>query len=429
MNENEAIQLWATLGAEGKSPTELTHASQVLPSYTVGIDPWIDRVAKRYLKSLCREAAHFKLILAPYGGGKTHFLLSLGGRGLAENFAVAYVPCSEGVGLDDSLVVYKEVVKRLQLPGRPQQGVRALVKAVVRSKRETIRKHGAPKVDVALRRWMSTIRRGDYPENAFGRVMSAALEAADTGDDSPLGDAALRWLQGDPDTLTKNEMQELRLARVPATSRKRFGRDLLLSAVKFLPEAGVHGLVLLMDEVETLFQARGRALLRILAAMRVILDVPTGVPGGVPLLGVFSATPDVLEEFRRYPALEQRMAVRGASFGEGNDLATQLPLEEVRNPETLLAEIGGKLIEVGTMATGCSFDNELQQANAQRLARVASQRSLDMDARRLFVKTWVGLLDLQSGKGEREFDFDELEDRYSGSFDSLMEIETGWYEP
>ena len=98
MNENEAGQLWATLGAEAKSPTELSRASQVLPSYSVGIDPWIDRLAGRYLKNLCREAAHFKLILAPYGGGKTHFLLSLGVRALSEKFAVSYVPCSEGVG-------------------------------------------------------------------------------------------------------------------------------------------------------------------------------------------------------------------------------------------------------------------------------------------------------------------------------------------
>ena len=259
--------------------------------------------------------------------------------------------------------------------------------------------------------------------------MKAALEAADSGDDSPIGEAALRWLQGDPDTLTKTELQELRLARVPAASRKQFGRDLLLSAVKFLPQAGVHGLVLLMDEVETLFQARGKALLRILAAMRVILDMPTGVPGGLPLFGVFSATPDVLEEFRRYPALEQRMAVRGATFGEGNDLATQLPLEEVQSQETLLAEIGEKLIEVGAIATGHSFDNELQKSNAQLLAHVASERSLDVDARRVFIKTWVGLLDFQRVEGEREFDFNELAGRYSGSFHSFIETESETYEP
>ena len=41
MNQSEAHQLWAMLGEEGKAPTELTQASQVLPSYSVGIEPWI----------------------------------------------------------------------------------------------------------------------------------------------------------------------------------------------------------------------------------------------------------------------------------------------------------------------------------------------------------------------------------------------------
>lgn len=421
MNQSEAIQLWAMLGAEGKAPTELTQASHVLPSYSVGIEPWIDRLARRYLQGVCRAAAHFKLVLAPYGGGKTHFLLTLGIRASDhENFAVAYVPCGEGVSLDNPLDVYREFVKHLQLPGQHQPGLRVLLEATARAKRDDIRQRGAPDVDAAFRLWISDVRRRDYPENAFGRVMATALQATVDGVDSPVGDAALRWLQGDVDTLGRNEMQELRLARVPAASRKQFGRNLLLSLVKFLPEAGVHGLLLLMDEVETLFQVRkGTAALRILGAMRVILDAPTGVPGGVPLFGVFSATPDVLEEFRRYPALEQRLAVRGASFDQGNDFAPQMPLDKVQGQETLLAEIGERLIEVGTIALGKRFDRELQRINAHRLAQVGSERSLDIDARRLFVKTWVNLLDIQSSEGEREIGDDELMARYSGSFESV----------
>ena len=313
MNRSEAHQLWAMLGAEGKAPTELTRASHVLPSYSVGIGPWIDRLAHLYFRDLCRNAAHFKLVLAPYGGGKTHFLLTLGIRARdQENFAVAYVPCSEGVSLDNPLDIFRECVKHLQLPGKDQPGMRVLLDATARVKRDDIRLRGVPDVDAAFRLWVSEIRRRDFPENAFGRVMAEALQATGDGVDSPVGDAALRWLQGDIETLGRSEMQELRLARVPAPNRRQFGRDLLLSLVKFLPEAGVHGLVLLMDEVERLFQhRRGAAARRILGAMRAILDAPTGVSGGVPLFGVFSATPDVLEEFRMYPALEQRLAVRG----------------------------------------------------------------------------------------------------------------------
>ena len=198
--------------------------------------------------------------------------------------------------------------------------------------------------------------------------------------------------------------------------------------VKFLPEAGVHGLVLLVDEVETLFTAKRQALLRVLAAMRVMVDIPDGVPGGVPLFGVFSAVPDILEELNKYPALQQRLTVYGASFDEGNDHATQLPLSEVQNQETLLAEIGEKLIKVGAIATGHSFDRELQYGNVQRLAHIASEQNLDINARRVFVKTWVSLLQLQTS-GEREISSEELISRYQGYFDSLKNDDLEEFEP
>ena len=324
--------------------------------------------------------------------------------------------------------MYRELVKNLYLPSENHPGLSILLNAAIKSKKEEINRHGAPDPDSAFQQWVSTIRRDDYPENAFGRVMAAALKAEDEGD-SDIGEAAFRWLQGDPDTLTKDERQELRLERTPAANRKQFGRALLLSFIKFLPTTGVHGLVLLMDEVETLFTAKGRALLRILAAMRVIVDAPAGVSGGVPLFGIFSATPDVLEELGRYEALKQRLEVRGASFDEGNDLATQLPLDKVQSQETLLAEIGKKLIEVGSSATGYSFNSELQTDNAFRLAQVASERNLEVDARRVFVKTWVNLLNIQATEGERTFRSEELTNRYQGDFESLRDAEPAEFEP
>jgi hypothetical protein len=429
MTKDEAAQLWATLAEEGKAPTELIRASHVLPSYSVAIDPWLDRLVQRYLQGLCREAAHFKLVMAPYGGGKTHFLLALGARALKENFAVAYVPCGEGVSLDNPIDLYKEFIKHLQLPSETEPGLRRFLERVVRTKREAITTHGAPDVDAAFRRWIGQIHRKEYPENAFGRVMAAALLGTDDPNASPIGEAAVRWLQCEVDTLTRDEMSELRLARVPAANRRQFGRNLLLSFIKFVPETGAHGLVLLLDEVETLFTARGKALLRVLAAMRVLLDVPTGVSGGLPMLGVFSAVPDVLDQLSRYPALEQRLAVHGADFPEGNDLATQLPLDKVESQKALLAGVGRKLIDVGRIATGHEFDGDLQAANATLLAEVAAERNLDVDARRIYVKTWVSLLNLQSIEGERNLGSEELSQRYQGHFESLRKTDSEDYEP
>ena len=146
MNRSEAFQLWALLGAEGKAPMELTQASHVLPSYSAGIEPWIGRLARLYLENLCRNGAHFKLVLAPYGGGKTHFLLTLGIRARdQENFAVAYVPFGEGVSLDSPLDVYREFVKHLQLPGQDQPGLRVLLDTIARTRRDDIQQRDVPR--------------------------------------------------------------------------------------------------------------------------------------------------------------------------------------------------------------------------------------------------------------------------------------------
>ena len=420
LERSDALQLWAVLATEGKAPTELGSARQVIPAYSVGIDGWLDRLAALYLQDLCRQYAHFKLALAPYGGGKTHFLMSLGTRALDENFAVAYIACGPGSSLDNPLDLYRAFARQLQLPGdEPTAGIRSLLKRIVSRKRLQMKEHQVSNPDAAFAAWLRQVREGQHPENAFGRVMFEALRAEWDADMAVAGDAALRWLQGDVDTLTKDERLTLRLGTLTGAAKGELGRNLLLSMIRFAREAGVHGVVLLFDEVETLFTARGRALLRVLSAMRVLVDLPNGVPGGVPMLGIFSAVPDILNELGRYPALQQRLAVVGAGFDEGNDFAAQLPLDRLDRQEQLLAAIGVRLIGVGEQALGVQFDRTLQSQNAALLAQVASERNLEVDARRLYVKSWVSLLDFQSRAGERLVSETELASRYQGHFNDL----------
>lgn len=435
MDQKEANEVWARLAEHGTAPTEITRAAHVLPSYTAGIGPWIDRLSSRYLHGtglqpgLCQSTAHIKLVLAPYGGGKTHFLQALGVRALEDGFAVSYVPCGGGVSLESPLDVHRQLIKNLLLPGKDQPGLHTLLETTSQSKRAEIERSEVPDVDRAFDRWIRSFRRTQYPETSFGRVIARALESAEHSEDSDVGDAAILWLQGELDNLRKADLQALRLANIPASSRKQFGRNIMLSTIQFLPNAGVHGLVLLLDEAETLFSDRSqKALLRLLAAMRVMVDLPDGVPGGVPLFSVFSAVPDVLDDFDRYPALKQRLAVFGASFESGNDFAPQLPLDKVQGQETLLQEIGEKLVEVGSIATNQPFDFALQQRNIQQLVRVASERNLDVDARRMFVKTWVNLLQIQATNGEREYRDEELNQRYQGDFEQLKNARIDGFE-
>jgi hypothetical protein len=229
--------------------------------------------------------------------------------------------------------------------------------------------------------------------------------------------------------LTREELIALRLAKYPAKAKNELGRNLIISMAKFAREAGLEGVVVLFDEAETMFNATGKALLRVLSAMRVIVDLPGSVSGGVPLLGVFSAVPEVLDSMTKYQALDQRMAVRGVSFEEGSDYATQLHLEKVQSQEAMLRSIGLRLFELGRSATGHEFDREIQTENATRLARVAAGRNLQIDARRLFVKTWVNILDAQAKAPEKRYSEEELADRYQGFFEMLKQSEHREAEP
>ena len=106
-----------------------------------------------------------------------------------------------------------------------------------------------------------------------------------------------------------------------------------------------------------------------------------------------------------------------------------MPLDKVQSQEKLLAEIGTKLIEVGSIATRHSFNSGLQTGNALRLAQVASERNLEVDARRVFVKTWVSVLNIQAEGEERKFGTEELTNRYQGDFESLRDAEATEFEP
>jgi hypothetical protein len=425
----DAQQIWAILAEEGKAPSELTFASQVLPAYSVGIDPWIERLTHTYLLGLCRKQAHFKIVIAPYGGGKTHFLMSLGSRALTEGYAVAYVACTQGIDLNNSLDLYRIFIKALQIPGEDRPGIKRLLNRIIQNKMKQIEVAGAPDSDIAFNHWLGNVASDEHQESAFGRIIGEALRAEYEPSQAVAGDAPLRWLRGEIDTLTKEELAALRLAKYPAKTRNELGRNLIISVARFAREAGVLGVVILFDEAETMFNATGKALLKVLSAMRVMIDSPGGVHGGVPLFGVFSAVPDILEQLGKYQALDQRLMVRGVSFEEGGNFAPQLHLDKVQSQEDLLYHIGQRLIELGNLATGHSFDHGIQESNLKKLSIISAERNLQIDARRLFVKTWVNILDAQVGLGERKYTEEELSDRYRGFFDNLRQSEQKDTEP
>lgn len=438
MDKSKAKRLLVQLAEHGVPPQELLAAGEALPMFSVGVDAWIDRLARAYLQELSRDSAHFKLVVAPYGGGKTHFLMALAVRCLAENFAVSYLQCvpdrkGAPVRIDNPLGLYAEAVGRMRINGQDGEGVSTLLEAVVERKRREIEAAGASDADAAfsmyLRHLKKTFNSGVYGD--FAHVLSEALGRYWTGGEpSSTGQAAEKWLEGRMDSLTSDEFRALGLRRVMRNKEGDLGRKLMLAMSRFTKESGSQGWALLIDEVETLFTVKGKALQAVLGAIRVMVDW-TGFGGAeVPLFCVFAATPDVLDAITRYPALQQRLAVAGATFEEGHDYSPQIRLDRLQVGHTsLLEQIGERLVGVAIAAADGQLTQSAQATNSKRLAKVASSQTLDVDARRLFVKTWAGLLLTQMTQGERAYEEEELVRRYRGDFQDIQRADEEALEP
>lgn len=438
MDKKRAHALLVQLAEHGVPPREITTAGEVFPMFSVGVEEWIERLAIAYLQDLSRSDAHFKLVLAPYGGGKTHFLMALALRALREEFAVSFVQCVPDkrggpVRVDNPLGLYAEAIGALRILDQDGQGVSALLTAVVNAKRRAIEEAGATDPDAAFALYLRDLKR-TYSTGVYGDFAQVACHAlAGYWEDRELGavaNAAEKWLSGRMESLTKDDWQALGLRRATSANEGALGRKLLLALSKFTLDAGCQGWALLIDEVETLFTAKGKALQAVLGAMRVMVDWSGSPVGVIPLFCAFAATPDVLEGITKYPALQQRLAVAGATFDEGFDFAAQISLDRIEiGPEPLLRAIGEKLVEVAALASDGKLTQSVQLESARRLAKVASQMSLDINARRLYVKTWASLLLLQNSTGEQAFGEDELRRRYRGDFQGIQAEDQAAFEP
>ncbi len=438
MDKRGAKNLLAQLAEHGVPPTKIATAGQSLPMFSAGFDEWVDRIGTTYLQELCQSDAHFKLVVAPYGGGKTHFLMMLALRALDERFAVSYLQCipdKQGgpVRLDNPLGLYAEAIGKLQIKGYDGSGAAVLLNAVVDNKRREIEAAGAADLDSAFNLYLRNLKQvfnsGSYGD--FAHVVKLALGGYwEGGQLAPAALAAEKWLEGRMDSLTREEWQLLGLKKVTTAQTGAQGRKLLLALAKFTRDAGCQGLALLIDEVETLFTAKGKALQAVLGAMRVMVDWAGSAQDDTPLFCAFAATPDVFAGIAKYPALQQRLAVAGATFDEGNDYSPQIGLDRIAvGHEAHLLEIGMNLVTVAQLVAGGKLDAAIQLGNAQRLARVASRQTLDIDARRLYVKTWASLLLFQIDHGTREFGDEELIRRYLGDFENIKVADQNGYEP
>ena len=335
-----------------------------LGAFAVGLD----RFEGALVAELDRVAAGgsvFKAVRGEYGCGKTFFARWLQERAKERNFATAEVQISETeTPLHRLETVYRRMIERLTTRAAESGAFRSIIESWFYALEEDVISAGSVKPEDAegllretnalMERRLETISR---TAPAFAAALRGYREALARGD-QPVADGLLAWLAGEPNVSAAAKRGALLKGDVDHFGALAFLQGLLL----LLRDSGHAGLVLVLDEVETLQRVRTDTRERGLNALRQFIDeIDAGrFPG---LFLVITGTPaffDGPQGVQRLAPLAQRLHT---------DFQTEARFD---NPRAVQIRLPGfsrdSLREVGRKVRDIFVDGAAQSARVQQLA-------------------------------------------------------------
>jgi hypothetical protein len=350
------------------------------------------------LRAVAAGGAGFKAIRGEYGSGKTFFARWLQERAKRAGFAAAEVQISETeTPLHRLETVYRRAMERLSTADAAQGAFRPVVEGWFYGLEEEVLAEGrvdssdAPALAAAteelLEKRLSAISQ-TTPQFALAL---RGYRRARAGGDAATADGLIAWLAGQP--------------HVGAAAKKTAGikgevdhfaaLSFLQGLLTVLRDSGYAGLVLVLDEIETLQRVRGDVREKGLNALRQLVDeVDAGRFPGLYL--VITGTPafyDGPQGIRRLEPLAQRLHV---------DFQTDARFDSPRAVQVRLPGFThDRLVEVGRTIRDLyardaqARDRVLALADDAYVAELARAVTGDLGGRvgvapRLFLKKLVG---------------------------------------
>lgn len=251
------------------------------------------------LDGVTSGGAAFKAVRGEYGSGKTFFARWLGERAKRRGMAVAEVQISETeTPLHKLETVYRRVCESLQTAEFPPSALRPVLDSWLFA----LSGEADGNVGDLLERRLASVSR---TTPAFASALRA-YHAASMAADPPRAEGLAAWLGGQP-----NVAAAVRRSAGVRGDLDHFGAlGFLQGLLVVLRDSDHPGLLLVLDEVETLQRMRSDARGKALNALRQLVDeVDSGRFPGLFLL--ITGTPaffDGAQGAQRLPPLAQRLA-------------------------------------------------------------------------------------------------------------------------
>lgn len=302
-----------------------------LDALAVGTERYGDAL-DRELGIVAGGGAVFKAIRGDYGSGKTFTVRWLAERARQQGFVTAEVQISEGeTPLHHLETVYRRAVERLATAEEPTGALRSLVDGWYYALEHDVLAEGrvseadvdalvAAADELAGRRLAEVAKRAPM----FPLVLRGYRAALATGDDAT-AEGLLAWLGGQPHVAASVKRQ----AGIKGDLDHDGALAFLGGLLAVIRDAGNTGLLLVLDEVETLQRMRSDARDRALNALRQLIDeIDAGRFPGLYLL--ITGTPaffDGPQGASRLAPLAQRLHTDFSADGRFDNLrAVQLRL-------------------------------------------------------------------------------------------------------
>ncbi|MDF5759287.1 BREX system ATP-binding protein BrxD [Spongiactinospora sp. TRM90649] len=261
------------------------------------------------LDAVASGASVFKAVRGEYGSGKTFFTRWLGERAKRRNFAVAEIQISETeTPLHRLETVYRRLTERLTTTGFPPSALRSVVDAWFYALEEDALAAGAGDDELPVEvEKLLVARLTDVSRHApsFATALRGYRAALAEGDEATAA-AVLAWLGGQPHVAAAAR----RFAGVRGDLDHFGALGFLQGLLTVLRDSGHPGLLVVLDEVETLQRVRSDARDKALNALRQLIDeVHSGRFPGLYL--VITGTPafyDGQQGAQRLAPLAQRLA-------------------------------------------------------------------------------------------------------------------------
>ncbi len=308
-----------------------------LERFSTAIDTELATVADR--------GAVFKAVRGEYGAGKTFFTRHLAERALRAGFAAAEVQVSEAeTPLHRLETVYRRITESLRTASMPASAFRGILdswlftlESDVLAAEPTLGGSGSSALEAAVDRLLES-RLADVSTRTpvFAQAIRGYRSAVSLGD-RETADGLASWMGGQPQVAAAAK----RSAGIRGDLDHFGALGFLQGLLAVLRDAGHPGLVLVLDEVETLQRVRGDVRDKALNALRQLIDeIDAGRFPGLYL--VVTGTPaffDGPSGVHRLPPLAQRLST---------DFATSVRFD---NPRAVQVRLAGfdhdSLVELG----------------------------------------------------------------------------------